>query len=234
MLKYLITATSIISLLCVAKSYADMEVQPTQLYIEKQRSTSVTFKLTDEKETKIYNVTAVRWSQNDKGEDILIPDPTVLINPKNFAIKPEKSQTIRVGFSQPVQMMNLKQEASWRIIFTEIPPVKDTESVKFLLNFSLPLFVGKQQKANLSPNIKYKSDRLILTLKNNVSSHVQVKEIKLVNSSGKVIAINSSPRYLLAFQKSDFHFGNVKLIDKKGNKLILTIDNQNEPLEISL
>lgn len=234
MLKFLPTTTAIVYLFYVAAVYADMEVQPTQLYIEKNRSASVTFKLTDEKETKIYNVTAVQWSQNEKGEDILTPDPTVLINPKNFSIKPEKSQTVRVGFSQPVQAMNLKQEGSWRIIFTEIPPIKEQETVKFLLNFSLPLFVGKQQKANLTPDIKYKSDQLILNLKNNASSHVQIKEIKLIDSNGKMIATNSDPRYLLAYQKNEFNLGSVKLISSKGYKLLITVDNQNEPVEITL
>lgn len=234
MLKFLPTTTAIVSLFYFTIVYADMEVQPTQLYIEKNRSASVIFKLTDEKETKIYNVTAARWSQNEKGEDILTPDPTVLINPKNFAIKPEKSQTVRVGFSQPVQAMNLKQEGSWRIIFTEIPPVKEQETVKFLLNFSLPLFVGKQQKADITQNINYRSDQLVLSLKNNASSHIQIKEIKLIDSNGKMIATNSNPKYLLAYQKNEFNLGNVRLVNSKGYKLLITVDNQNEPLEISL
>lgn len=234
MLKFLPTTTAIVSLFFVSVIYADMEVQPTQLYIAKNRSASVTFKLTDETETKIYNVTALKWSQNEKGEDVLTPDPVVMINPKNFSIKPEKSQTVRVGFSQPVQAMNLKQEGSWRIIFTEIPPVKEQETVKFLLNFSLPLFVGKQQKADLSANINYKSNKLILSLKNNASSHVQIKEIKLMDSNGKMIATNSNSKYLLAYQKNEFNLGDVKVINPKGYKLLITIDNQNEPLEISL
>lgn len=234
MLKFLPTTTAIVSLFFVSVIYADMEVQPTQLYIAKNRSASVTFKLTDETETKIYNVTALKWSQNEKGEDVLTPDPVVMINPKNFSIKPEKSQTVRVGFSQPVQAMNLKQEGSWRIIFSEIPPVKEQETVKFLLNFSLPLFVGKQQKADLSANINYKSNKLILSLKNNASSHVQIKEIKLMDSNGKMIATNSNSKYLLAYQKNEFNLGDVKVINPKGYKLLITIDNQNEPLEISL
>lgn len=88
MLKFLPTTTAIVSLFFVSVIYADMEVQPTQLYIAKNRSASVTFKLTDETETKIYNVTALKWSQNEKGEDVLTPDPVVMINPKNFSIKP--------------------------------------------------------------------------------------------------------------------------------------------------
>ena len=45
---------------------------------------------------------------------------------------------------------------------------------------------------------------------------------------------HSNSKYLLAYQKNEFNLGDVKVINPKGYKLLITIDNQNEPLEISL
>ena len=98
---------------------------------------------------KIFEATAVRWTQNEKGEDVYTPDPDVLINPKNFVLQPDSRQLVRVGFSQPVGAMNLKEEGAWRVLFNEIPPVEQENSVSFLFTISLPLFTGGSNLAQL-------------------------------------------------------------------------------------
>lgn len=232
--KMLSIVTAIVLFLNITEVHAEFGMQPTQLYIDKQRSASVNFELTNERQSRIFDVTAVKWSQNSKGEDVYIPDPDVLINPKSFVIKAGKPQVVRVGFSKPVQTMNLKEEATWRILFKEVPPVTDTTSVKFLLNISIPLFVGPQQKANLSHKIEYRANQSVLILKNNASSHIQIKEINLIDGGGKQVVRLADMKYLLASQQGEFNLGKVKVESSKGYKLKILTDSQEKPLEISL
>ncbi len=85
----------------------------------------------------------MRWAQNEQGEDIFEPDPNMIINPKNFIIAPDSKQIVRVGLNQAV-VNNDHPEKTWRIIFQEVAPPAQDNTVNFLFNISVPsLWVGK-------------------------------------------------------------------------------------------
>lgn len=67
---------------------------------KRQKSTTVNIESTGISTSKIYEINAFKWEQNDKGEDILVKDDTLLFNPKIFELKPESKQLVRMGFSQ--------------------------------------------------------------------------------------------------------------------------------------
>ena len=116
------------TLLCI-EAFAGVSVMPVQLFIvnpEKQKSTTLTLESVDESEKRIFEVKAFKWTQDERGENILEPDNNIMINPKNFILQPNKKQTIRVGFIQPPSaLLANKQEEAWRIIVDEIPPVRE-------------------------------------------------------------------------------------------------------------
>ena len=220
-----------------ALTQAGLKITPIQLYIgdkSNQRSATVTLDYTEVSAARIFEATAVRWSQNEKGEDVYTPDPDVLINPKNFVLQPDSRQLVRVGFSQPVGAMNLKEEGAWRVLFNEIPPVEQENSVSFLFTISLPLFIGAQNQADLRPSVKYRANSLILTLANNANSHIQIKEISLVDSRGNAVASFPEMKYLLANQRGEFDLGQVKLASAEAYKVIIKTDKGEAPLEIAL
>ena len=142
-----------ISMLLGSITYAGVAVNPVQLYIRdtaKQKSTTLTVESIDETEKKIFEIKALSWTQDESGKNILSPDDSVMINPKSFILNPYKQQTIRIGFSRPVaSIVESGQEKAWRIILEEMPQVVKDNSVNFLFNCSLPLFVGKQDDLKL-------------------------------------------------------------------------------------
>lgn len=217
--------------------YAGLKISPIQLYISektRQRSATITLESSGLKEAKIFEMSAVKWTQNDKSEDVFEPDPTILINPKNFVIQPESKQIVRVGFTQPLAAIVGPQEKTWRIIFSEVPAVAKETSVSFLFNISVPLFLGNQDKDKLDIKTAYNQDNLVMSVKNDSSSHLQIFKIRIIDANQKEVAISNEMKYLLHGQQYTFNFGNVKLSNSTQYTLKIDTDKDEKPLEMKL
>ena len=179
-------------------------------------------------------MSAVKWFQNDKREDVLEPDHNILINPKNFVIKPESKQIVRVGFTQPLTSEDLQNEQTWRIFFKEVTPVVEQTGMTFLFNVSVPFFVGKQDKADLVVQAKQADKNLIINLKNNANSHIQISKLEILDANKKSVALKSEMKYLLKGQKHDFDLGTINLGDLSQYKLMIFTDKSDLPLEMKI
>ncbi|MHA3055867.1 molecular chaperone [Acinetobacter sp. ANC 4633] len=220
--------------LSVEKLWADFSVTPTQLYIsnKQQRSTVVTLSLTEGGEKKIFEASAMKWSQNEKGEDVLEPDTNIIINPKNFVIKPNSEQVIRVGFRQ---LPSLEKEGTWRIFFKEVPPALKANTVQFMMSLSIPLFVGQQKAIDLKAIPRFENNNLLVNIKNNAESHVQITELKILDQKNKEIGVNYDRKYLLTKQENNFKFGQIKSSkDINSYKVLIKTDKSEKPLELQL
>lgn len=223
-----------IVLACSQTIYAGLKITPIQLYIsdvKKQRSATVTLDYSESDQAKIFEVSAVKWGQNAEGEDVLEPDNSVVINPKNFVLQPNSKQIVRVGFTQ---MQAPKKEETWRIIFNEIAPTVKESKVNFLFNISVPLFVGVQEKVKLNFNPIYNGSQLSLNVKNNTNTHVQIKKITILDDKKKEVAVTTDMKYLLNNQQQKFNFGEIKLGDFNKYKLIIETDRSELPMEFNL
>lgn len=216
-------------------AWAGLSVAPIKLYIDKkqQRSTLVRLTSTQVPEAKIFEATAVKWTQNEKAEDILEPVPDIIINPKNFILQPESSQVVRVGFrTQP----NVDaQEDTWRIIFSEVKPAnRDVDTLTFLWNISVPLFIGKQLPLDLNIRPVVSAGKTFINIQNNANSHVQINQISIIDENKKEIASNAEMKYLLAKKSYQFDFGHINIKDWHKYKLLITTDKQEKPLEFNI
>lgn len=215
------------------KLWAEFGVTPTQLYItnKQQRSTTVTLSLSEGSEKKIFEASAMKWSQNAKGEDVLEPDPNIIINPKNFVIKPNSEQVIRVGFRQ---LPSLEREGTWRIFFKEVPPALKANTVQFMMNLSIPLFVGQQNEIDLKAIPRFENNNLLVNIKNNAESHVQITGMTLIDENKKEIALNYDRKYLLTKQENNFKFSQIKSRNIDSYKILIKTDKSEKPLELKL
>lgn len=218
----------------IGKSYAGVSVDPVQMYIlnqNKQKTTTVTLELKDEPDNKIFEVNAFKWTQNEKGEDILELDNSLIINPKNFVLQPDKKQTIRVGFNKPIEaVLNNQQEAAWRIMIDEIPQAVTESSVNFLVSFNLPLFVGKQDDINVKFNIKNNQ----LNMLNQAKSHIQVNNLKIVDSNKKEVFQGGTMTYLLANIRHVFDLNGTKVTDPHKYTVQFFTDKNDNMVELPL
>ncbi|WP_111895112.1 molecular chaperone [Acinetobacter sp. MB5] len=223
----------LLMLLMMQTLWAGLRIIPLQMYIsdkKQQRSTSIMLTSKGMPEAKIFEVSAAKWSQNEKGEDILEPDSSIIINPKNFVLKPDSKQIVRVGFSK---MPNLgEKEGTWRIIFSEVPPALSNNTIGFLLNVSVPLFVGKQSPVDLKITPKYEDNGFTVNMKNNADSHIQILEMSLVDENKKEISAIHDMKYLLTKQEYDFKFPQIK--SRNTNKILIKTDKSEKPLEFKL
>lgn len=233
----ILCTTTLIWLLICQTVYANFDISPTQMYLndkKKQKSATIVMEAKDNTEQKIFEMFAYKWTQNEKGEDILEADPNILINPKNFMIKPNGKQIIRVGFGQPLNTMDLHKEKTWRILFKEIAPVREQDSLQFLFNISVPLFVGAQAPLNVVATPAYRNNRLFIDIQNNADSHVQITSLTLLDKHKKEIAHSSAMKYLLINQKYSFDMGEVNLGNIKDYKLKIETDKSEQPVELKM
>ncbi|MEB3755139.1 molecular chaperone [Acinetobacter sp. MD2(2019)] len=214
--------------LYTVSSYAGVLVEPVQLYIhdtKRQRSTTLALTSTDTNQKRIFEAHVFKWTQDENGENILTPDTTLMINPKNFIMQAKQTQSIRIGFKQPIDtIVPNGQEGTWRIILNELPQ-EATEGAKvgFLLNFNMPLFVGQQHDLKL--DIQYKNSQI--NIKNLSNSHVQISHFELIDQNKNVVYSNNEMRYLLA-QKAGNYTLKSALNDPKKYSVRLMTDKNTE------
>ena len=221
-------------------SFAGLQISPIQLYLDEkmnQRSVTVVIESKDIKTEKIFEMSAVKWTQDENGIDQYenVGDD-LIINPKNFVILPGKKQIVRIGFTQPIRAMNLTDEQTYRITFKEVAPVVKASTMNFLFNISLPLFLGKQDNVNIKITTQYSNNHLSLNIKNNALSHIQILKIIVVDNHGKKVLENNDMKYLLKGSNWVFNLGQINLSDLKRYKAIIETDKMKNgiPLEYQL
>ncbi len=223
----------LVSSLCyVSASYAGVSIDPVQMYINsqaKQRTTTLTLESTDETEAKIFEIKAFKWTQQGNGENVLVPDDTLILNPKNFILQPNGKQTVRVGFNRPLEsVLTGNQEGAWRILVEEIPQAVKETSVNFLLSFNLPLFVGKQEDTNVKFNIE--NNRLVA--QNQANSHVQINNLKIVDANKKEVFKADTMAYLLAKMNYSYELNGTKIADPKKYTVQFFTDKNDNMVEL--
>ena len=227
-----IIALLVSSMFYMSVSNAGVSVDPVQMYIQnptKQRTTTLTLESKDETEKRIFEVKAFKWTQKDNGENVLEPDNSLIINPKNFILQANGKQTIRVGFNRPVEsVLEGQQEGTWRVIVDEIPQAVKESSVNFLVSFNLPLFVGKQEDVKLNFNVE--NNKLIV--KNNAKSHIQIANLKIVDANKKEVFKTETMNYLLANKSASYDLNNIRISNPKNYYVQLFTDKNDKMVEL--
>ena len=227
-----IIAMLVSSIFNMSVSNAGVSVDPVQMYIQnpaKQRTTTLTLESKDETENRIFEVKAFKWTQKDNGENVLEPDNSLIINPKNFILQANGKQTIRIGFNRPVEsVLEGQQEGTWRVIVDEIPQAVKESSVNFLVSFNLPLFVGKQEDVKLNFNVE--NNKLIV--KNNAKSHIQIANLKIVDANKKEVFKTETMNYLLANKSASYDLNNIRISNPKNYYVQLFTDKNDKMVEL--
>ena len=220
------------SMFYMSVSNAGVSVDPVQMYIQnpiKQRTTTLTLESKDETEKRIFEVKAFKWTQKDNGENVLEPDNSLIINPKNFILQANGKQTIRIGFNRPVEsVLEGQQEGTWRVMVDEIPQAVKESSVNFLVSFNLPLFVGKQEDIKLNFNVE--NNKLIV--KNNAKSHIQIANLKIVDANKKEVFKTETMNYLLANKSASYDLNKIRISNPKNYYVQLFTDKNDKMVEL--
>jgi fimbrial chaperone protein len=124
------------------------------------------------------------WDQNSAG-DAFSPSRDVLATPPLFSLAPGAEQIVRVGMRRA---FDTQKELTYRLFFEEVlpPPTPEFRGVRMALNVSLPVFAGQLDKfrSNVSWRLVRTPEGLILHAKNDGTTHMQARALKLVAVSG--------------------------------------------------
>ena len=89
-----------------------------------------------------YRVRAMRWTQNDKGEDLYEEASDLIFFPKRLELKPGDKKIVRVGVNE----IPASGERAYRLFLEEMaPPAKSGDSqtkLSVLVNIGVPVFIS--------------------------------------------------------------------------------------------
>ena len=122
-------------------------------------------------------VRAFRWSQPD-GKDSLEPTQSLVASPPMLSIPPGGKQLVRVirtGGDAPAG------EQAFRLLVDELPVDTDRKEtgVKYVLRYSVPVFVGGSGTPSLAWSTTLGKDGLALDIRNSGSLHAQLSAMTL-------------------------------------------------------
>lgn len=150
----------------------------------------------------VIQLEALQWSQQD-GKDIYAPTRDVLATPPIFTVPPQGKQIIRVGLrGKP----DASVERSYRLFLREVPPppAAGQQGLQIALHMSLPVFVAPLAPAKpvLTWQARHEANgQLRLRARNSGNSHVQITNLRLLQSDGIELTQKSMADYLLPGQE---------------------------------
>jgi fimbrial chaperone protein len=181
---------------------AMMDVAPTTIQLAPGQSGL--FYLTNHSDKPInVQVEALDWQQQD-GADKLTPSQTLFASPPVTEIAPGGRQTVRVMASP-----GAAPESQYRLLVSELPDAASTEaaSVRVLLQFSVPVFVGPLPKAApaLAWDATQTADGVDLAVRNDSDFAAKCVQVALT-SGGKPVAFDpGAVFYVLPHASRRFH-----------------------------
>ena len=209
-------------------AHADLTISPVQLYISgerEQRSTTANLNTKNEKTDRAYEISVFHWSQDEQGNDVLTADHELVVNPKALILKPDSNKVIRFGFRQPIDAMNLKQEGTWRVKFSEIPSPLQKTGMSIALNFSIPVFVGNGFKSDMAFYLaKDAENKPVLIAKNNGTAHFQMTKFSIQDATNKTLKHVDMMKYVLSGRQVSIPLNGFNTSTIKGLKFVMVSD----------
>lgn len=218
-----------------ATAYADVAIYPVKMQINgdnRQRTTTINLHASADETPKNYEVHVYKWTQDSNGNDILTPDNQLVISPASFVLEPNSKQVIRMGFKQSISEMNLQNEQAWRIKISPLPDTEKSNGIKYAYGFNVPLFAGKNFKADLSFQLTEDSNNQpVIHAKNIGTGHFQINGFTLQDAKGNRIFTSNEMKYVLAQQQTQLSIPAIK--PQKGLQLIMQAAND-QPIKFDI
>ncbi len=141
-----------------------LTVHPIPVQIDKDKRYAE-FKIGDD--SGKYQVFIKRWSQNEKGEDVLEDTKDIVVYPKLF----QAPKVLRIY----AKRKDPKTEQSYRLILKELNIEKESKGKTVVLKtLSIPLFVLPQKK---KPKLRTECTKNVLKIVNEGNVHFKILSI---------------------------------------------------------
>ncbi|MGC1854992.1 MAG: fimbria/pilus periplasmic chaperone [Candidatus Aquirickettsiella sp.] len=122
-----------------------LEVTPVQLFLSPVQRIGVLKVTNQSDERSLLQLSLLDWQQSPKGIDIYKTSHDILLTPPLFVLPPHKTQVIRFALRHPIY--NTVQKV-YRVHLKEVQQPRQKklgQTLYFLMDISLPLFVQPQR-----------------------------------------------------------------------------------------
>ena len=173
-----------------------IEVSPIKLVLAPGQ-TAATLTVTNHGDHSIsFQIRGFSWQQGSDS-DTLAPSAALAASPPIATIAAGGSQVVRLILRQPPG----NSEASYRILFDQLPPPHEAGVVRVLLRLSIPVFA--EPRTQVTPRVHWSISReqghLWLVAVNDGSRHLTVGNLKLYGPDGRAIDVEMMvPPHILA------------------------------------
>ncbi len=181
----LLTLACWLGLLGLSAQAAGLEVSPIGLVLASDEAAG-SFTFSNVEARPIHAQARIfRWTQDEKGEEVLSPTQDILVSPPILAIDPRGSQEIRLIRQQT----GGSEELQYRLIVDEIPepaaPVAK-QQIRLVLRYSIPIFLNAIERP--VPTLQWHAqsmgkDSTLFTIKNTGKVRAQIAQTWLQSGS---------------------------------------------------
>jgi fimbrial chaperone protein len=179
-----ILAAAVAVALC-PPAQAGIGVSPVRVTIPAgQRSTAITLSNGSDVSRRV-QIEVYRCTRSN-GEDVLTPEPGVLLNPPLFDLVPGGSQVVRLGFragsAPPPQ-----SETAFRVFFQEVPheQTASARQLRMVLRIGVPVFAQPERPLQAQRWSATASGGVtVLALHNDGNTHVRLADLRVFSAPG--------------------------------------------------
>lgn len=206
------TAASIIGVFCAVNSYAaTLQVYPVTLGFCANKSAQAVYVRNTGSAAIGAQIRVYAWHQHNN-KDTLSETQDVLVSPPMTTIPVSRQQLVRVILTTPGSG---DTEQAYRIIVDELPGennMADKDGVRFLLRYSIPVFVNCKDEQPAVSALDVSIDRATrpwqLKIKNNGSQHVKLSDVLLASNAGNIAMSKGLLGYVLAHSEKEWPLPN--------------------------
>lgn len=174
-----------------------VEVVPVNVQLAPGQA-AATLTITNHNPRKMsFQIRGYSWQQDSAGNDTLAPTEELMSSPPLATIQPGGSQVVRLILRHPAD----NREATYRVIFDQLPPPNEAGVVHILVRLSIPVFAEPLMR--VAPRVDWRirkdAGRWWLVATNSGSRHLTVRNMRLEGSDGRSLQLEiKSPPHILA------------------------------------
>ena len=157
----------------------------------------------DDEVKQSFQMKLLRWTQNDKGEDVYEESKDLVYFPRLMSIEPRQKRVIRVGTQAPPG----PAEQAYRLAIEEMTPLepgKSSTAVAVRMRFAVPVFVAPMAPVTRTEieKLAVAAGQVAFTVANTGNVHVRVEKAALKRD--KQVLHEAAGWYILAGARRAF------------------------------
>ena len=183
------------SSLAAAGAAQALQIMPVRVELRPGQLAATIFVTNKGTEDQTLQLRPFAWNQGS-GEDTLVPTRLLAVSPPIIDIEAGATQVFRLVLRQPAADV----EASYRLLFDELPPPAVPGLVRMALRISVPVFAAPQAapEKNVAWTVVLDREGALLTGTNRGNGHLHILDPELTEDDGAAFAVPAAQTaYLL-------------------------------------